>query len=83
MKKAAQFLKGFKKGFLDFGYNIILLVNSVFLLFIYFVGVGLTSIIAKLSRKKFLNAVVDKKRKTYWTEPDLKNKLIDDFYRQF
>jgi hypothetical protein len=73
--------KGLKEGFYEFGKNISSIVNFILFLFAYFVGIGLTWIIAKIAGKKFLETRISKK-KTYWKKLDTKEKL-EDYYRQF
>ena len=46
--------KGFKEGMNDFGHNLSGIVNAVLLSVVYIAGVGPTSILAKLSGKRFL-----------------------------
>lgn len=76
-----SFLGGFKEGMKDFGYNISIIVNSVLLSAVYIIGVGITSIIAKLSGKHFLDMKLGKK--TYWEDSDLKGGPKKYYYRQF
>jgi len=83
MSKIKQFFRGFKEGFKDFGHSISVIVNSALLLAVYLVGVGLTSIFAKLSGKRFLHKKLSKSRETYWSDLNLKKKPIDEYYRQF
>ena len=78
-----SFVKGFKEGFTQFGHNMSYIVNSVLLSFVYFVGVGITSLIAKITGKHFLVMKVKKSQKTYWSNLDLKKRKIDEYYRQF
>jgi len=73
-------IKDFKKGMTEFSHNIIIIVNTILLLAVYLIGVGLTSLTAKLSKKHFLET---KKEKTYWSNLNLKNKPIKEYYRQF
>ncbi len=77
------FFKGFKKGMHNFGGTIATIVNSGLLLIVYFIGVGITSIIAKLSGKHFLETKISKKRDSYWSDLNLKKKPIEEYYRQF
>ena len=77
-----DFFKGFKKGMTGFGHNISVIVNSALLIIVYFVGVGITSIIAKLFNKKFLDMKIADKE-TYWKDLNLKNKDIEEYHRQF
>ena len=75
-----SFFKGVKKGTKDFGENISTLVNSLLLLIVYVIGVGLTAIVAKVMRKQFLDT---KKKDSYWNELNLKKKEMKEYYRQF
>ena len=83
MSRIRLFFKGFKKGTQDFGTSIGSIVNSVALALTYLVGVGLTSIVAKAARKRFLEFEISKKRKTYWSDLNLKKKPIEEYYRRF
>ena len=82
MKKLKQFLKGFKKGMKIFGDNLAITINTLLLFFVYIIGVGITSIIAKLFRKHFLETKLSKKD-SYWDNLNLKEKPIEKYYRQF
>ncbi len=77
------FFKGFKKGMKLFGDNIALIINSILLSVVYLIGVGITSIVAKLVGKHFLDTKINKEAKTYWSDLDLKKKPINEYYRQF
>ena len=81
--KIKHFFTGFKEGFTEFGHNISTIVNSVLLSFVYLFGVGITSIIAKITKKYFLETEIKKSQKSYWSNLDLKKQKIDDYYRQF
>ncbi len=83
MIKAKPFIAGLKKGIHNFSQTIVVIVNSALLLLVYFVAVGLTSLISKLIGKNFLDINLSKNRKTYWSDLDLKKKPIDEYYRQF
>lgn len=76
-------IEGLKKGFESFGQNIALIVNTALLLIVYIFGVGITSIIAKITGKHFLDVKLDKNRRSYWEESDLKKKDVEEYYRQF
>lgn len=82
MKGLKQFFRGFKKGMASFGYSVTLLVNTILLAFVYVIGVGLTSIAAKIFRKHFLEMKLCKDG-TYWSKLNLKKKSINEYYRQF
>ena len=76
------FLKGFGEGFKEFSNLIVLAVNAVLLSIVYFIGVGLTSIFAKIVGKSFLD-IKKTKKETYWEDLNLKKEPIDKYYRQF
>ena len=77
------FFKGFKQGTHIFGTSISSIVNSILLALTYFLAVGLTSIVAKIAHKRFLESKISKKKKTYWSDLDLKKKPVEEYYRQF
>ncbi len=77
------FFNGFKKGFRDFGLNLATIVNCILLSFVYVIGVGITSSVAKIFRKQFLETKISTKAKSYWSNLNLKKKKLDDYYRQF
>jgi len=83
MSRMSDFASGLKKGFKDFGQLIAVLINSALLAIVYIIGVGVTSIIAKLSHKHFLETKTESKAKTYWSDLKLKKKPLDEYYRQF
>ena len=83
MKELKNFFKGFKKGMGDFGQGITSIVNSALLLIVYLMGVGFTSIFAKIFHKHFLDRKLSTKDKTYWADLSLKKKSIEKYYRQF
>ena len=75
------FLKGVIAGFKKFGDGIVNIVNFILLIPVYFIGVGLTSIIAKLLGKHFLN--LKKRGKTNWTKHYLTTGDVESYYRMF
>lgn len=77
-----EFGDGFKEGFKEFGHSIAVIVNSVLLFIVYLVGVGITSIFAKLVNKHFLDTKL-KNTDSYWSNLDLKKESIEKYYRQF
>ena len=83
MSKLKQFFIGFKKGIRDFGHNLTLIVNSILLSIVYCIGIGVTSIIAKIFRRHFLETKTSEEKETYWSDLDLKTRPIEDYYRQF
>ena len=58
------------------------MVNFILLSIVYFLGIGLTSIIAKIFNKKFLDLKKENK-KTYWEEKEMSDKEFQDCFRQF
>ena len=76
-----QFFEGFRKGMKNFGYNIALIINTILLTLVYLIGVGLTSIFAKIVKKHFLEMKLSKS--SYWSDLNLKKKPIEEYYRQF
>ena len=83
MSKTKAFFTGLKQGMKEFGENINLIVNSVLLLFVYIIGVGITSLIAKIVGKHFLERKLSKEAKTYWSDLNIKRKPLKEYYRQF
>lgn len=77
------FWSGLKKGFTAYSHAISDIINAILLSIVYLVGVGLTSLFAKLIGKHFLDLKVEKKAKTYWEDLRLGKKPLDEYYRQF
>ena len=77
------FIKGFKSGMKLFGSCISAIINTVLLSMVYLLGVGVTSIVAKIAGKHFLEKDIEKKKKSYWEPLDLKTQPKDEYYRQF
>lgn len=83
MKALRQFFRGFRSGVEGFGSSISTLVNSILLFAVYLIGVGATSVFAKIVGKTFLDAETPGERETYWSEPSPSKKPIEEYYRQF
>ena len=83
MNNLKQFYDGFISGVKDFGHDIYIIINSALLLIVYLLGVGFTSLFAKILKKHFLDTKISKKVKSYWSDLGLKKKPIDEYYRQF
>ena len=77
------FFKGFKRGMNNFGNGISCVINSIILGIVYIIVVGLTALIAKLSKKHFLEKNISQEEKTYWNNLNLEKKPIEDYYKQF
>ena len=71
-----------KEGQKYFTEDIAAVVNTFLLTIVYFIGVGLTSIFAKISRKRFLDYGI-KDTNTYWKKIELPKNKLEDCYRQF
>lgn len=76
-----SFINGFWKGQRNFSENIAVIINSILLSIVYFIGIGLTSIIAKIFGVSFLETKPEKN--SYWTETDISKNPREDCYRQF
>lgn len=73
----------FKNGFRYFGKTIEKLVNSVLLLAVYLIGIGLTSVLAKIVGKRFLDTKISSDRKSYWIPTEKKEKNMESLLHQF
>jgi len=82
MIKNNQFIIGFKNGFLEFSHTISISINTIFLLIIYILGIGLTSIIAKITGKTFISTK-NKNKNSYWQDLSLTTKSKEKYYQQF
>ncbi|MFH0936637.1 MAG: hypothetical protein V1815_03100 [Candidatus Woesearchaeota archaeon] len=78
-----KFINGFLRGQKKFGENISIVINSILLTIVYFIGIGLTSIFAKIFNKHFLDLKLRKNEKTYWEDLNLTKKSMKEYYRQF
>jgi hypothetical protein len=83
MSIPSSLLSGLKKGARDFGETLAIILNSLLLLLVYIFGVGLTSLIAKLAGKKFLETKPSKQQKSYWSSLSPRKRPIEEDYRQF
>jgi hypothetical protein len=80
--KKYNFIEGIKVGQRAFADTIATIINSILLSFVYLIGIGLTSITAKIFKKKFLD-LNKKNSKTYWQDFNLTKKPLETYYRQF
>lgn len=80
--KIRLFFSGLKEGSKLFGENLAVIINSVLLTLVYFIGIGLTSAIAQISGRHFLDVKI-KNGTSYWSELNLSKKPMGDYYRQF
>lgn len=81
--KIKKFFLGVKEGQKLFGEVISSVINFITLSFVYFFGIGITSIIGKLAGKNYLDNKIEKNKETYWEDLNLNTKLMEDYYRQF
>jgi lauroyl/myristoyl acyltransferase len=77
-----KYLISFKTGFQKFSHLIADLVNLILLAVVYFIGIGITSMVAKITGKHFLK-LKKKDVNSYWIDCQPAGKELDDYYRQF
>ena len=77
-----EFIQGLKQGMENFGKVIVSIVNFILLLPAYIIGVGLTSILAKIVGKKFINLEKEKKD-SYWISEEVKTEKEESYYKQY
>ncbi|EKE16397.1 MAG: hypothetical protein ACD_11C00018G0033 [uncultured bacterium] len=75
------FIQEFKEGMRYFGDSISFLVNVFLFSIVYLIGIGITSIFMKISRKHLLE-IKNSKKDSYWKDLNLKGD-IDNYYNQF
>lgn len=80
MNKAVVFFKGFKQGFRNFSHLVTDTINFVLLFFVYFIGIGIVSIISKLFGKHFMDL---KFSGSSWIVRKLKTSPIKEYCRLF
>jgi large-conductance mechanosensitive channel len=81
MVKIKKIFSEFMEGSKIFGELISAFINFLLLSFVYFIGIGLTSMFAKILRKRFIDENMNKK--SYWEELNLTTKSVKEYYRQF
>lgn len=81
MAKIKQMFDELKEGSKMFGELISAIINLLLLTFVYFIGVGLTSIFARLFGKKFIDNKTT--QNSYWEELNLTTRQLSEYYRQF
>ncbi|MEK6871328.1 MAG: hypothetical protein AABX16_00320 [Nanoarchaeota archaeon] len=81
--KWKEFLEGMKEGQKLLGEDIAQIINLILLSIAYILGVGITSLIAKIVGKHFLELNIDKNKKSYWEELQLGTRKKEEYYRQF
>lgn len=78
IKNGFERFSEFVKPFTD---KVNLVVNTILLSLVYFIGVGLTSISAKIVGKKFLKLEKENSN-SYWIEKE-QNTSKESYFRQF
>lgn len=81
MAKIKLLFDEFMEGSKMFGELISSIINLLLLSIVYFIGVGLTSIFARVLGKKFINDKTTKE--SYWEELNLTTQPFKEYYRQF
>ena len=81
--KWREFFNGLKEGPKAFGEDISIIINLIILSVVYIIGVGLTSIIAKILGKHFLELKIDKNKESYWMKFQFESRKKEEYYRQF
>lgn len=80
MNKISAFFMGLKQGFRDFSHLITNIVNFILLSIVYFIGVGIVSLTAKLVGKHFIDL---KNSGSSWVQRKLKKRPIEEYHRMF
>lgn len=83
MSGGKLFLRSVGKGMKGFGEKITAFVNTALLLLVYIVGVGITSLFARIFRKHFLERKTSKKKASYWSDLNIKKQEREKYYKQF
>ncbi len=79
--KIKTFIKQLWQGFKVISKFISNIVNFILLSLVYFIGVGLVFIFAKIFKKKFLNLKIEKD--TYWIDKKIEKQDLKDYSRMF
>ncbi|MFP4119389.1 MAG: hypothetical protein ACLFTH_05015 [Candidatus Woesearchaeota archaeon] len=75
-------IKTVRRNLMKFGKRISNLINSLLLTAVYIVGVGITSLVARISGKRFLERGFEKDKNSYWNECSVSKKR-EHYYRQY
>ena len=82
MKKINLFFKGVEHGFRNFSHTITNIINFILLFMVYFIGIGLVSVISKLSGKHYLE-LKKENGKSNWQEHKVTRQQLEKYYRTF
>jgi uncharacterized membrane protein len=83
MSNFKGFFSGIKAGFKNFSLLVSDVVNLILLVAVYFIGVGLTSMVAKIFNRHFLDLKKPTDKSSYWLDLNLSRESKDNYYRQF
>ena len=75
-----QFVEGCRDGALRVGKNVALVVNTLLLVPVYFLGIGTSSLLVKLARKDPLG---NRGEDSYWNDLALGKRPMEEYHRQF
>ena len=78
-----HFFLGFWDGVKRFGLRMSKVTNFVLLVPVYFLGVGVTSIIAKIAGKRFLLLKLSKNKKSYWEAYNIGREKEEEYYKMY
>lgn len=81
--KWKYFKDGFSEGKEFFSNKISTIINFVLLSVVYFTGVMITTVFAKISKKDFLDLKYDDKKESYWEVLNLDKKEESYYFKQF
>ena len=82
MMSAKLFFRGFIAGFRGFGKLVADAINLAVLAFVYYIGIGMVSVVAKALGKHFMK-LGRREEKTYWTRTSVGPRDKELYYRQF
>ena len=82
MEKINLFFKGMRQGFRNFSNVITNVINFVLLLVVYFIGIGIVSVISKLSGRHFLE-LKKQNKSSNWHEHKVSKQPLEKYYRTF
>lgn len=83
MWKFKQYFSPFTEGMHFFGDRVSAIVNSLLLGVVYFIGIGIPSILARIKGKNFLEVELDRQAASYWRPIHEGNEPLKRYLRQF
>ena len=82
MEKISLFFKGIQQGFKNFSYTLTNIINFSLLSIVYFIGIGIVSVISKLSGRHFLDLKKQNKASN-WHEHKVTKQPLEKYFRTF